>query len=335
MNSSASRVPAKSGAGALAIAQRVSQIFVVDLKADRCEMFADHLGEVFGGNPIESFDQVVARALLLCHRGRKTAGLHCRSYRRCGSASNARWLTFIVRPAPRARLDEPPAPERWREGKLNACLTRGREPRKPYVLVMDERTLYCSRCGTAATSARCAVCSATILDPDRDLSSPIPTPPTPTHGKSNRGGTIAAVIGSVALLFYGIQFFTTMMGSPATTFASSSALTDRANSAAQQFETGGSGCSPSDFKIAGLHESEEDGIVTIVGMLKNNCNEAAGAQLKIVLFDKHGDVVDTSEPWPASISNISAHDSYAFKAMMPSPSSWEKYSVHVQSVKRW
>jgi hypothetical protein len=84
---------------------------------------------------------------------------------------------------------------------------------------------------------------------------------------------------------------------------------------AESIETGGTHCSPRDFKISGLRGTVAYGYITIVGVIKNNCSEAAGPQLKVSIYNKKGEMLDTQEPWPASVSNIGAHESYEFKSI--------------------
>lgn len=85
------------------------------------------------------------------------------------------------------------------------------------------------------------------------------------------------------------------------------------------FATPSVACSPSDFEVVGFNASIRDDcrvtpcpVYVLTGQIKNNCAEAAGAQLKITTFDKNDAVVTTYEGWPASIRNIAPGGLYAF-----------------------
>jgi hypothetical protein len=99
---------------------------------------------------------------------------------------------------------------------------------------------------------------------------------------------------------------------------------------------GGSDCTAEDFKIKGLRGSDEDSnYAMITGTIVNNCREGAGVQVKVTLFGKNGEVVNTEDEWPASVSNIPAHVPYPFKATIESYGGWSKYSVTPIDARRW
>jgi hypothetical protein len=97
-------------------------------------------------------------------------------------------------------------------------------------------------------------------------------------------------------------------------------------------------CSPSDFVISKLNANSPGyGYVNINGMLTNNCAVAAGAQLKVVFYDKEGNIISSSDSWPASIRNIPPGSDFVFK-LITSPaeaSGMKKYTVQVQDAKVW
>lgn len=94
-------------------------------------------------------------------------------------------------------------------------------------------------------------------------------------------------------------------------------------------------CTPDKFKIKEQHGSDEYGFVTVVGVIHNGCNQAAGVQLKLNQYDAHGHLISTNDQWPASVSNIGAHQDYDFKVMASAPDEAVKYSVFPISVQRW
>jgi hypothetical protein len=73
-------------------------------------------------------------------------------------------------------------------------------------------------------------------------------------------------------------------------------------------------CEPSDFTIkeAYFQYRHRPGIVKVIGEITNNCNEAAGAELRLVFIDVDGEVTGVFEGWPANTDNIPAQSNYAF-----------------------
>lgn len=73
-------------------------------------------------------------------------------------------------------------------------------------------------------------------------------------------------------------------------------------------------CSLSDIQIkrANIVRQEPSGpFPVVIGELVNGCDEATGVQLHITLRDNEGQVVSTSDPWPAGVHNIPPHSLYA------------------------
>src|ERR1043166_2170919 len=78
-------------------------------------------------------------------------------------------------------------------------------------------------------------------------------------------------------------------------------------------------CQVSDFAVEGFAPKIFDDCkksscpaLKLTGNLKNNCALAAGAQIKITAEDGKGNVVDTTDGWPASTRNIGSGATYAF-----------------------
>ena len=139
---------------------------------------------------------------------------------------------------------------------------------------------------------------------------------------------LLAIVLSVVALFVLAAYYGRSYGSPATTPYASSATDEAAASDATS-------CSAGDFKVKGLRGTDEYGYANVVGTLINSCSEAAGVELKVTLYDKSGDVVNTEDEWPASVSNIPPRVPYPFKLMLSSGSGWSKYSVVPIDAKQW
>lgn len=189
---------------------------------------------------------------------------------------------------------------------------------------------FCPGCGTQTNAAACASCGTAIPSLTQQRS-PEPRVPMGAIG-------VIAVLAVGALWAFGHASATHAFESPSVNSDAEASVANAAASyshIAEDIETGGTHCTPRDFKVSGLRGTEEYGYITIVGVLKNNCGEAAAPQLKVSIYNKQGTMLDTDETWPASVSNIAAHDSYEFKTMMPAKDGWETYRVGVMTVKRW
>ena len=91
----------------------------------------------------------------------------------------------------------------------------------------------------------------------------------------------------------------------------------------------GHACSVSSFAVDKLRARG----VHITGRLLNNCDLAAGAQVKITTYDKAGSILSVDDIWPASISNIPAHSTFPFEWL--SGGGVDTFTVAVTSVKTW
>lgn len=187
---------------------------------------------------------------------------------------------------------------------------------------------FCPACGTQNEGASCQSCGTIIpsLSPQRAPQARVPTAAV---------GTVAAIVVAVTWALARMSASQTYQTATADSAARMTAVQQSYSHMMDDIESGGTHCVPSDFKVSGLRGTEEYGYITILGVVKNNCNEAVGPQLKISIYNKKGEMLDTQEPWPASISNIGAHQSYEFKTMMPAQEGWETYRVGVLTVKRW
>jgi hypothetical protein len=189
--------------------------------------------------------------------------------------------------------------------------------------------MFCSSCGKilASTDAFCPGCGKRTGDAKSDT---IPSRSSSDKKKRWFSGMPQAIL-ILIIIFSVIHFFDSHGNSSTVT---SNVVPSR--SFVQQIESGGSTCSTGDIKIKGLTGTEEDGgFANITGTLINNCPEPVGVQLKVTLFDKSGNVVDTQDMWPASISNIPPRIEYPFKDLMSVERSWSKYSVVAINVRHW
>jgi hypothetical protein len=96
-------------------------------------------------------------------------------------------------------------------------------------------------------------------------------------------------------------------------------------------QPGNAPCGVSSFAVDKLRARG----VHITGRLLNNCDLAAGAQVKITTYDKAGSILSVDDIWPASISNIPAHSTFPFEWLMTGASGVDTFTVAVTSVKTW
>jgi hypothetical protein len=103
-------------------------------------------------------------------------------------------------------------------------------------------------------------------------------------------------------------------------------------------------CQLSDFAVEGFAPKIFDDCkqtscpaLKLIGKLKNNCSLAAGAQIKVIAEDGKGNVVDTTDGWPASTRNIGPGATYAFDMgpLMTYRKGMKKFSVEVIDVRTW
>jgi hypothetical protein len=103
-------------------------------------------------------------------------------------------------------------------------------------------------------------------------------------------------------------------------------------------------CQVSDFAVEGFASKVFDECrqtscpaLKLTGKLKNNCPIAAGAHIKITAEDGKGNVVDTTEGWPASTRNISPSATYSFDMgpLMTYRKGMKKFNVEIIDVRTW
>jgi hypothetical protein len=103
-------------------------------------------------------------------------------------------------------------------------------------------------------------------------------------------------------------------------------------------------CELADFKVEKFRFTVHDDCQAspcpaydMTGKLRNNCSEAAGAQIQIVALNKAGEVVDEFSGWPASIHNIAPGAARAFN--FGSTIEWRKeisdVTVEITDVRTW
>ena len=167
--------------------------------------------------------------------------------------------------------------------------------------------MHCIECGAAlpAQARFCATCGTKTGQDSLAASQPLPAARARAQTTTTPVVVAGAVIG-VIILFAVIGEFArnagpTTGGSP----PMKSAYSD-ANDAMHKAMTGGLSdqCTPGKFKIREKHGTTEYGYVTVV-------------------------------EWPASVSNIGAHQNYQFKLMASAPEAATKYSVVPTDVRHW
>lgn len=103
-------------------------------------------------------------------------------------------------------------------------------------------------------------------------------------------------------------------------------------------------CLPADFEIEGFSAKVYDDCrasscpaLKLTGRLRNRCDQAAGAQIKITATDKAGSVVDTIDGWPASTRNIQAGGTYAFDfgPLMNYRKNMSNFNVEIIDARIW
>ncbi len=100
-------------------------------------------------------------------------------------------------------------------------------------------------------------------------------------------------------------------------------------------QIGGSECGTSDFTFHALRaQSAGYGFTRITGRISNNCAEAKGAQIKIMTYNRAGDILSDHDFWPASIENISANSEFPFE-WLHTKVVFAKFTVTIISVKSW
>jgi hypothetical protein len=155
------------------------------------------------------------------------------------------------------------------------------------------------------------------------------------------GHGIAILLLSVVLpLFLGIglgaqRFHDAMQEAKSSVSSNSSDLASLSSKSTYQRQS--NSCSPSDFSLEKLSARNEQFAIYFVGQLVNNCNLAAGAQIKFTLYDKSGNIVHVHDGWVASTSNIPAHSTYPFQTMVMREQApgFDHYTAQVSEVRSW
>ena len=94
-------------------------------------------------------------------------------------------------------------------------------------------------------------------------------------------------------------------------------------------------CSADKFVIVSKTGRMDDQFLYVVGKVRNDNPVACGVQLKMEVYDKAKNLIDTRESWPASISNIAAGSTYSFKMHMERARDSKGYSIEVARARAW
>ena len=94
-------------------------------------------------------------------------------------------------------------------------------------------------------------------------------------------------------------------------------------------------CGPSDITLDKLRGQVKYDNLLVYGVIKHDCPEAVGVQLKLTVYNSNGEIVDVHKSWPASIKNIPPGTPYTFKIFADSGGSKGKFTVDVDAVKVW
>lgn len=94
-------------------------------------------------------------------------------------------------------------------------------------------------------------------------------------------------------------------------------------------------CSKSDFKITKGREWRDGDYYKIAYQVKNNCNYAYAPQLQINYYGNDDAIINSSNLWPASISNIPAHSSYGHKYLARVSEKVSSVEIKVIKIREW
>jgi hypothetical protein len=96
-----------------------------------------------------------------------------------------------------------------------------------------------------------------------------------------------------------------------------------------------SACRPPDFTAEKLSRNVTANSTHIKGQLVNKCPQAAGARIKVTIYDKSNSPLLVQDLWPAGIKNIPAKSSFAFESVIPGVYPAQKFDVQVLEAKFW
>ena len=95
-------------------------------------------------------------------------------------------------------------------------------------------------------------------------------------------------------------------------------------------------CKTTDIEITQLHWTRPtDTHVKFAGEVVNHCAYPTGFQIKLTFRTQAGEVIDSHEIWPHSISNIEAGESYAFSYTTSVDGDFKLDPVKVTGVHHW
>jgi hypothetical protein len=103
------------------------------------------------------------------------------------------------------------------------------------------------------------------------------------------------------------------------------------------------GCSSSDFRVEAFAVEVDNCVgrrcprLNVTGRLVNNCQAAAGAQVKVEAMDNRGNVIDTVDGWPAMTENLAPGEAaeFDFGPLFRYRSGMVDFSVAVTEVRSW
>jgi hypothetical protein len=180
---------------------------------------------------------------------------------------------------------------------------------------------------------------------------PVPAAPRPLYppGSPPRSNMVGMIV-TLAVVVLGVAYFAghnapSPSAPPNTTSANIDANDGNSGggTAASNPDTSGNSdpvaqsnsCTPDQFKVTGLRGTNEYGQLSVVGTIRNTCAYAAGIQMKLTTYDKSGNVLNTEDEWPASVSNIPPDSPYPFKLMIAADDTMQKFNVINESVTKW
>jgi hypothetical protein len=94
-------------------------------------------------------------------------------------------------------------------------------------------------------------------------------------------------------------------------------------------------CKPSDFGVEKIAVSTENGYAHLTGNVVSHCAQASGVELRWTATHDDGTVAFSHTFWPASVSNIPAHSTYAIDYSETAPQGRFSSKVEPAVTKAW
>lgn len=94
-------------------------------------------------------------------------------------------------------------------------------------------------------------------------------------------------------------------------------------------------CQATNFTVKGLRSRRDHDYTILVGTITNDGAVACGVQVKVSVYNKDGEVLQTKDPWPASIRNIAPGAGENFEVFMQFDRNIKSFNVVPIDAKAW